>query len=123
MAPTPGVRRSTIWYKAASGLTELQSIAAGNHEPRYVPCLIADKTAALHAVYATLAALFHKERTGEGQFVEVPMFESFVSFNLMENMYGNTFIPALGPRYTRSIELTEAYATKNGYHSPSFLIP
>ncbi|HTO42354.1 MAG TPA: CoA transferase, partial [Rhizomicrobium sp.] len=63
--------------QATSGAATLLSRVDGNPRPRYIPSLIADKVAGLHGAYATLAALFHKQRTGEGQFVEVPMFEAF----------------------------------------------
>lgn len=103
--------------QAASGVTELISQATGSPEPRYIPSIIADKTAALHAVYATIAGLFHRERSGEGQFIEVPMFESFVSFNMVENLYGPTFVPSQGPMvYPRSIEPNrKPFPTKDGF--------
>jgi crotonobetainyl-CoA:carnitine CoA-transferase CaiB-like acyl-CoA transferase len=103
--------------QAASGLPGLLPLADGHPEMRYVPMLIGDKSAALHAVYATIAALFHRERTGEGQFVEVPLFESFVSFNLVETMYGNSFVPPLGSTvYPRSVERNrKPFKAKNGY--------
>ncbi|MEQ9662262.1 MAG: CoA transferase [Parasphingopyxis sp.] len=79
--------------QAASGLTSLMPIADRNPKPRYIPSAIVDKVAGLHAAYATMAALIHKLRTGEGQFVEVPMFEAFTHFLLEEHLFGATFDP------------------------------
>jgi crotonobetainyl-CoA:carnitine CoA-transferase CaiB-like acyl-CoA transferase len=79
--------------QAASGASDLLPRVDGNPEKRLLPSYIADKVSSLHAVYAMLAALFHRERTGEGQFVEVPMFESFTSFLLAEHLAGATFEP------------------------------
>jgi crotonobetainyl-CoA:carnitine CoA-transferase CaiB-like acyl-CoA transferase len=79
--------------QAASGASDLLPRVDGNPEKRLFPSYIADKVSSLHAVYAVLAALFHRERTGEGQFVEVPMFESFTSFLLAEHLAGATFKP------------------------------
>ncbi len=62
--------------QAASGVAVLQSMVEG--EPRYLPTIIADKTTAMVVVQSVLAALFHRQRTGEGQEIEVPMFESMV---------------------------------------------
>jgi len=105
--------------QAASGFTDLLPRVDDSNAPRYVPSLIADKTAGLHAAYATMAALFHRERTGEGQFVEIPMFEAFSSFNMIENLYEHTFEPATGDvAYTRSIDPNrKPYQTKDGYIS------
>ncbi len=103
--------------QAASGTGSFQSLVDGNPDPRYLPALVADKTTGLHAVYATLAALFHKERTGEGQFVEVPMLESFTSFMMIEHLYGHTFRPPTGHMgYKRVMNRhRKPYKTKDGY--------
>jgi crotonobetainyl-CoA:carnitine CoA-transferase CaiB-like acyl-CoA transferase len=91
--------------QAASGAATLASRVDGDPRPRYIPSLIADKVAGLHGVYAVLAAIIHKLRTGEGQFVEVPMFESFTHFMLKEHLAGQTFDPPVGPIcYARQIE-------------------
>ena len=58
---------------------------------------MADEVASLTALYATTMELFHRERTGEGQEVEVAMFESMASFTLVEHANGAMFDPALGP--------------------------
>lgn len=102
--------------QGASGFAALNAMRSGG-DPEYAPSLVADKTVGLFATYATLAALYHKERTGEGQFVSVPMLESFTFFNLVENLYGETFLPGNGKlAYTRSVNANrKPYKTKDGY--------
>jgi crotonobetainyl-CoA:carnitine CoA-transferase CaiB-like acyl-CoA transferase len=63
----------------------------GREQPDYMPTLIADKTTGLALVNAVLAALFHRERSGRGQYVEVPMLETMVAFLLSEHLGGLTF--------------------------------
>jgi crotonobetainyl-CoA:carnitine CoA-transferase CaiB-like acyl-CoA transferase len=89
----------------------------GSTDPRYFPGLVADKTTGLHAAYAVMAGFLHKERTGKGQFIEVPMMECMVSFTLLENLYGHAFVPPQEPiAYTRSINPNrKPYKTKDGY--------
>ena len=102
--------------QCASGFAALSEQRDGGR-PAYAPSLVADKTVGLFAANATLAALFHKERTGEGQFVQVPMFESFTWFNMLENLWGETFIPGNGKLgYTRSVNINrKPYPTKDGF--------
>ena len=79
--------------QAAAGAADLLPRVDGSQDMRLLPSFIADKVSSMHALYATLAALYHRQRTGEGQFVEVPMFECFTHFNLLEHLYGETFEP------------------------------
>ncbi len=82
--------------QAASGAADLLPRVDGNPDMRLLPSFIADKVSSMHALWATLAALYHQKATGEGQFVEVPMLESFTSFMLTEHLYGATFEPPVG---------------------------
>jgi len=101
--------------QAASGVARLQASLAG--EPRYVPTLVADKTTALAVVNAVLAALVHRERTGEGQEIEVPMFETMVAYVMVEHLFGGAFEPPEGAAgYTRLLSThRRPYRTKDGY--------
>lgn len=103
--------------QAVSGASFMIPMQDGTTEPRYFPGLIADKTTGLHAAYAMVAAFLHKERTGKGQFVEVPMMECMVSFTMAENLYGHTFVPSKPPiAYARSINpMRKPYKTKDDY--------
>ena len=103
--------------QAAAGATDLLGRVDGNPAPRYQPSLIADKSSGLFAAYACLAALFHRQRTGRGQFVEVPMFECFTYFNMAENLYGHTFVPPIGAiGYTRVFNPNrKPFKTQDGY--------
>lgn len=81
--------------QAAGGAVGL--VAQKYGEPDFMPTLLADKTAAMAVANAVLAAIVHRERTGRGQYVEVPMFESFVDFMLAEHMGGMSFEPQEAP--------------------------
>jgi crotonobetainyl-CoA:carnitine CoA-transferase CaiB-like acyl-CoA transferase len=101
--------------QAAAGLTMLQAEVTG--VPRFVPTILADKTTALAVVSAVNAALFHRARTGQGQEIEVPMFETLVSFVMAEHLWGETFQPAAGPvGYTRLLSAERRpLRTADGY--------
>lgn len=98
-----------------SGLADL--MARQNGEVRYLPTIAADKTCAHVAAHAILAALWQRERTGEGAHVEVPMFESMVGFNLVEHFYGQHFEPPLSaPGYPRVLApWRRPYRTADGH--------
>jgi len=101
--------------QAMSGLAGLQQIAAGT--PQFVPSVVADKAVGQAVANAVLAAIVHRLRTGEGQAIEVPMFETMVAFVMPEHMAGRTFEPPLGSAgYARIMNpQRKPYRTKDGY--------
>jgi crotonobetainyl-CoA:carnitine CoA-transferase CaiB-like acyl-CoA transferase len=101
--------------QAAGGVAVLNEMVLG--EPRYLPTVLADKTTAMAVAYSVNAALFHRERTGEGQQIEVPMFEHMVYFVMAEHLWGMTFEPPIGkPGYERLMSYhRKPYKTKDGY--------
>ncbi|MBA3941165.1 MAG: carnitine dehydratase [Sphingopyxis sp.] len=103
--------------QAATGTTSLLPRVDGDLRPRYLPSLIADKIAGQFGAQAILAALVHKLRTGEGQEVEVPMFECFASFMLTEHLRDATLDPPIGPAgYPRQLDPTrQPFPTSDGY--------
>jgi crotonobetainyl-CoA:carnitine CoA-transferase CaiB-like acyl-CoA transferase len=101
--------------QTAIGLPVLQ--ARGVDEPTFVATAIVDRTIGLMAASAVGMALYHRERTGEGQSVEVPMFEGMAQFVMGDHMYGRTFEPPLGPAgYARMMDPNrKPYRTQDGY--------
>ena len=99
-----------------SGISALIGRAQGV-DPQFVPLNLADKIAGITATHAILAALLHKERTGRGQAVEVPMFETLAQFVLSDHLGGYGFEPPTGPiGYNRLLSTTRhPYATSDGF--------
>ena len=101
--------------QAASGVAMLMKMVEG--EPRYLPTIVGDKTTGLNVANAVTSALFHRERKGKGQEIEVPMFETMVSYVMVEHLWGQVFEPPLAPAgYTRLMSKhRRPYKTKDGY--------
>lgn len=101
--------------QAGSGLAALHQSSHGR--PAYVPTVICDKLTGQVVAYSIIAALFHRERGGGGQRIEVPMFESSIEFNLVEHMAGFAFMPPLGPpEFLRVLNpQRKPYRTLDGY--------
>ncbi len=101
--------------QAASGIAMLQKMVLG--EPRYLPTVVGDKTTAMAVVFAVTSALYRREKTGVGQEIEVPMFETMVYYVMAEHLWGMTFEPPLGTAgYTRLMSHhRKPYKTKDSY--------
>lgn len=86
-------------------------------EAQYVPFAAADKVVGYVAASAIGMALFHRERTGEGQEIHVPMLETMVAFNLHEHLWGGVFDPPMGPvGYSRmATPHRRPFQTRDGY--------
>jgi crotonobetainyl-CoA:carnitine CoA-transferase CaiB-like acyl-CoA transferase len=101
--------------QAMSGLAGLFQRTTG--EPRLVPTVVCDKLIGLTVSQAVAMALVHRCRTGEGQAIEVPMFETMVSWLMVEGLYGHVFEPPkAGYGYARLMTPhRKPYPTKDGF--------
>ena len=78
--------------QSVSGISGL--FMRGGERARYAPFVIADKETGYVLASSISAALFERERSGIGQEVQVPMFETLVEFNLLEHFWGRAFVPS-----------------------------
>jgi crotonobetainyl-CoA:carnitine CoA-transferase CaiB-like acyl-CoA transferase len=102
--------------QAATGLAAVMAQQAEG-EPRYVPLTIADRSVGLYAFGVIAAALYARTSTGKGQSIEIPMFETMVSYVLGDHLYGHAFVPSRGEfGYPRLMTKNRRpYKTKDGY--------
>lgn len=102
--------------QARSGIAAFQG-ANAEDGPKYVNTILADKVAGLTIAYSIPMALYERERSGTGQAIEVPMFETMVSFLAAEHLAGETFIPAAAPvGYSRVLSKhRKPYRTLDGF--------
>lgn len=99
--------------QGASGIAALNAGADG--APQYLPMLMVDKLVGVYFASAISMALVAKERTGRGQEVHVPMFESMVAFNMVEHLWGGVFgTPEAGLGYRR-LFARRPFATSDGH--------
>lgn len=98
--------------QAASGFADV--MGAGG-PPAFAPSLVADKITGMALVQAILAALFHRERTGEGQLVEVPMLETITAFVAVEHLGGLSFDPPIGPPGYKRLQHRKPAPTADGW--------
>ena len=98
--------------QAASGFA---SAMGTDDEPAFVPSLIGDKICGMALTSAVTAALLHRERTGEGQMVEVPMLETLAAFNSIEMFGGIAFVPPIGPSGYKRMKARRPVRTKDGW--------
>jgi formyl-CoA transferase len=99
--------------QAASGFADIVGGQSG--QPMFVPSLVADKITGMALLSAVLAALYHRERTGEGQLVEVPMLETLTAFLSVEHLGGLTFEPQQGEAGYRRLKYRKPAPTKDGH--------
>jgi crotonobetainyl-CoA:carnitine CoA-transferase CaiB-like acyl-CoA transferase len=82
-------------------IQSLSGVAATFHratgEPRFVPMVMTDHITGLVAAQAIGFALYRRERTGRGEAIEVPMFETMAAFVAAEHLGPATFDPPEGP--------------------------
>jgi crotonobetainyl-CoA:carnitine CoA-transferase CaiB-like acyl-CoA transferase len=98
--------------QAASGFA---SAMGTDEEPAFVPSLIGDKLCGMALTSAVTAALLHRERTGQGQMVEVPMLETLAAFNSIEMFGGLAFVPPIGPSGYKRMKARKPVRTKDGW--------
>ena len=101
------------------GMTGVASLlqASGGKDPCYVPLAIADRITGMAAVNAVLLALVQRMRTGQGQSLDVTMFETMARFSLADHLGGATFIPQRGPTHYQRLVTPERrpYQTLDGW--------
>ena len=83
--------------------------------PFYSPFNLSDRICGLVFVQTILAALLSRSRTGEGQSVELPMFETMAEFVLSEHMWGHTFVPPIDGMGARRLFERKPSPTRDGH--------
>ncbi len=108
-----------VYEDLIQGLTSVPTllVQAGSDAPHYVPVSYNDRMVGVHAALSIAMALLHRERTGQGQLIEVPMFETMAQHVIGDHIGGRSFEPPLGPPgYLRTLnKQRRPYPTSDGH--------
>jgi crotonobetainyl-CoA:carnitine CoA-transferase CaiB-like acyl-CoA transferase len=99
--------------QATTGLAAAQGAAAG--QPMLMGTLVADKTTALTAAQAITAALYHRERTGDGQKIEVTMLDATLAWAWPDSMWADSFTDGHGANFPAYAALNRPWPAKDGF--------
>ena len=100
--------------QGVSGFAATQGVFGDR--PTYTAFPMMDHVAAMYAAQSVLAALLHRERTGVGQLVEVPMLEAGLAFTLANNLWMRTSDPEGELGYPRNLSPhRRPFATADGW--------
>jgi len=101
--------------QATCGLAAIQG--TGGEAPRYVQSVVVDKIMGMQVAQSIAMALYAREKTGRGQFIEAPMFETMVAFMAAEHLGGLTFVPPIGGSgYARLLNpFRRPFRTRDGW--------
>ncbi|MDQ2803458.1 MAG: CoA transferase [Pseudomonadota bacterium] len=116
--PASRLREAPAFDDLIQGISGAASLNAGpDGAPRYWPTVAADKITGQMLASMIGMALYHRERTGRGQAVHVPMMETMLGFLLVEHLWGATLgEPERGLGYPRMLTPhRRPYATKDGH--------
>jgi crotonobetainyl-CoA:carnitine CoA-transferase CaiB-like acyl-CoA transferase len=101
------------------GLTAVPSLLtrAGSPRPQYVPLSFNDGGVGIYAAALMMIALHHRDSTGEGQHIEVPMFETMAQLVMGDHAGGMAWVPPIAaPGYLRTLTPERRpYQTKDGH--------
>lgn len=73
------------------GLTGFMPTQGADRDPEPIRTTLADRVTAMWASHAALAALLHRERTGEGQKITVDMASAYAACIVVDQMQNHTF--------------------------------
>ena len=102
--------------QALSGLTTVQA-GSDEERPRLVRTILPDKLTGVQTAQAIAAALYSRERTGQGQHVRISMLDTIVSFLWSSDMGGHTFIGEELQEETAQSFIDLIYETADGFVS------
>jgi crotonobetainyl-CoA:carnitine CoA-transferase CaiB-like acyl-CoA transferase len=96
------------------GLTGFMPVQGGQGEPNMVQSVIGDKVGGMTAIIGVLAALLERERSGQGQRVDIPMLDAYAGFILTDQMGPRTFVD-LPPPTNIATSIFRSFATRDGH--------
>ena len=111
--PYAGQRVYDMAVQAVSGMAGAQTVAADG-QPMLMAGLVADKVTAMTAAQAATAALFERERSGEGQHVEVAMIDAALAFHWPDGMWNESFVDGDVPHFPEYGALNKPVKAKDG---------
>jgi crotonobetainyl-CoA:carnitine CoA-transferase CaiB-like acyl-CoA transferase len=106
--------------QAVSGLTTVQA-GSDSERPRLIRTVLPDKLAALTAAQTVTAALFARERNGQGQLIRLSMLDSVLYFLWASDMGGLTYPDQAEAPPTAASFIDLIYATADGHMTVSIM--
>lgn len=112
--PYSGKRVYDPIVQSLSGIADVQADRQTGR-PQMVRFIVADKTTAVHAAQAVCAALFARERTGQGQHIRLSMLDTMVAFIWPESMTQYTVVGQDGAGVNPTARPDLVFKTLDGY--------
>jgi crotonobetainyl-CoA:carnitine CoA-transferase CaiB-like acyl-CoA transferase len=112
--PYAGKRVYDPIIQGLSGFADVQS-EAKTRRPQMIRTIVADKTTAIFAAQAVAAALYARERTGEGQHIRLAMLDTMIAYLWPEAMMQYTVVDQETSTSDPNARPDLIFETKDGY--------